>query len=230
MMFPDPEQAPESTIDALIDRRSAMGTLGLAGMGLMLSSGLSLAAPTKAAAPRVTVPTSTRPAVQPVRRPAVAFAPVQDIPDEWRAMNGRAAAEYLRYLQGLNLRRVSPTQVISAHAKKKGDVWNTIPPKAWWNRMGYVLRVVERVAMEMNVNEVEVVSAYRAPSYNARCAGARTGSWHQANVAADVKFPVRASQVTATARHLRDLGLFKGGVGGYWNFTHIDARGQNINW
>jgi uncharacterized protein YcbK (DUF882 family) len=90
--------------------------------------------------------------------------------------------------------------------------------------------VVERIAMEMNVNQVEVVSAYRAPAYNARCAGARTGSWHQANVAVDVKFPVRASQVTSTARHLRDLGLFKGGVGGYWNFTHIDARGQNINW
>ena len=127
-------------------------------------------------------------------------------------------------------RRISPSQVVEAHAKKKGTVWNSIPPKAWWNRMGYVLRVVERVAMEMNVNEVEVISAFRTLSYNTLCPGARTGSWHQANVAADVKFPVRASKVTSTARHLRDLGLFKGGVGGYWNFTHIDARGQNINW
>ncbi|MCU0749790.1 MAG: D-Ala-D-Ala carboxypeptidase family metallohydrolase [Akkermansiaceae bacterium] len=229
MISSDSEQTPESAIDSLIDRRSAMGTLGLAGMGMLLSTDFSLAAPSKAA-PKVTVPTSSRPAVQPVQRPAMAFAPVNEIPDEWRTLHGRAAAEYLRYLQGLNLRRVSPHQVIATHAKKKGDVWNSIPPKAWWNRMGYVLRVVERVAMEMNVNQVEVVSAYRSPAYNARCAGARTGSWHQANVAADVKFPVRASQVTATARQLRDLGLFKGGVGGYWNFTHIDARGQNINW
>ena len=229
MIFPDSEQAPEAAIDSLIDRRSAMGTLGLAGMGMLLAADFSSAAPTKAA-PKVTVPTSTRPAAQPVQRPAMAFAPVNDIPDEWRTLHGRAAGEYLRYLQGLKLRRISPAQVISAHAKKKGDVWNSIPPKAWWNRMGYVLRVVERIAMEMNVNQVEVVSAYRAPAYNARCAGARTGSWHQANVAVDVKFPVRASQVTSTARHLRDLGLFKGGVGGYWNFTHIDARGQNINW
>jgi hypothetical protein len=45
-----------------------------------------------------------------------------------------------------------------------------------------------------------------------------------------VKFPVRASKVTAMARELRNLGLFKGGVGGYWNFTHIDARGTNVNW
>jgi len=41
---------------------------------------------------------------------------------------------------------------------------------------------------------------------------------------------VRASLVTSTARNLRDRGLFKGGVGGYWNFTHIDTRGENMNW
>jgi uncharacterized protein YcbK (DUF882 family) len=127
------------------------------------------------------------------------------------------------------MKRVNPEQVIAAHAKEKGGVWNSLPPKQWWNRMGYVLRVVDRIALEMGVNQVEVISAYRSPGYNARCGG-RTGSWHQANIAADVKFPVRASQVTKTARELRDLGLFKGGVGGYWNFTHIDARGQNINW
>ena len=214
-----------------MDRRNLLGTLGLTGLGLLATSGFSLASPGKAtSSPRVSVPTSSRQGSQVVPRTAVSYAAVQDIPDEWRATQGRAAAEYLRYLQSLNLRRVSPSQVVATHAKKKGDVWNSIPPKVWWPRMGYVLRVVERVAMEMNVNQVEVISAYRSPSYNARCAGARRGSWHQANVAADVKFPVRASQVTATARQLRDLGLFKGGVGGYWNFTHIDARGQNINW
>ena len=153
-----------------------------------------------------------------------------DIPDEWRAMYGRSAADYLRYLQSLKLRRVSAEQVLASHAKSKGGVWNSVPPKQWWKRMGYTLRVVERIAQELNVGDVEVISAYRSPAYNARCSGARTGSWHQANVAVDVKFPVRASTVTATARELRDLGLFRGGVGGYWNFTHIDARGQNVNW
>ena len=94
----------------------------------------------------------------------------------------------------------------------------------------YATAMKDRIAREMNVNQVEVISAYRAPAYNARCPGAKSGSWHQANVAADVKFPVRASLVTATARELRNLGLFRGGVGGYWDFTHIDARGNNIDW
>ena len=26
------------------------------------------------------------------------------------------------------------------------------------------------------------------------------------------------------------VGLLLGGVGGYWDFTHIDCRGHNINW
>jgi len=59
---------------------------------------------------------------------------------------------------------------------------------------------------------------------------ARRGSWHQANVALDVKFPVRASHVAAVARGLRSRGHFRGGVGRYSSFTHIDTRGRNVDW
>jgi hypothetical protein len=153
-----------------------------------------------------------------------------DLPQEWLERHGKYATEYFRYLTALKLKRVDPAQVLESHAKEKGGVWNSIPPKTSWRRMAYTLRVAERVAQEMNVSEVEIISAYRSPDYNARCRGARTHSWHQQNIAVDVKFPMRASKVTAMARQLRDEGLFRGGVGGYWNFTHIDARGQNINW
>jgi hypothetical protein len=208
-----------------IYRRNVLSTLGLTGIGLLATSATSSAFTSKKEIPKVTVQTASSTGPQLVHR----FSPLPDLPGEWSAHNG-AAAEYLRYLTSLNLQRVDPKQVIAAHAKAKGSTWNSLPPKQWWNRMGYVLKVVNRVAREMNVDSVEIISAYRSPAYNARCAGAKAGSWHQANVAVDVKFPDRASKVTATARQLRDLGLFKGGVGGYWNFTHIDARGQNVNW
>lgn len=223
MRFPELFETTESQ---LIDRRGVLGTLGLAGLGVLATSAVSNAAPADKAGPKVSVPVSSGGSAA----TAVRYNSVPDLPEEWAARNGAAAAAYLRYLNGLKLQRICPSQVVEAHAKQKGSVWNSIPPKAWWNRMGYVLKVVDRIAREMNVNEVEVISAYRAPAYNAHCAGARSGSWHQANVAADVKFPVAAPKVTKMARELRDLGLFKGGVGGYWNFTHIDARGQNINW
>ena len=152
------------------------------------------------------------------------------LPEEWVQAQGAAVREYTHYLSRLNLKVISPAQVVEIHAKRRGNIWNTLPPKAWWNRMGYTLRVVDRIALEMNIRQVEVISAYRSPTYNSRCEGAKSGSWHQANAAVDVKFPALASQVTAAARQLRDRGLFKGGVGGYWGFTHIDTRGENINW
>ena len=188
-----------------IDRRDALRTVGLTGAGLLASSGICSAFSSGSGLGSL------------------------DLPDQWLERNG-SAERYYRYLSSLKLKRVDAAQVIDSHAKKRGRVWNGLPPRQWWKRMGYVLKVVERIAMEMNVSEVEVVSAYRNPAYNARCRGAKSGSWHQENVAVDIKFPVRPSKVTATARQLRDLGLFRGGVGGYRNFTHIDARGRNVNW
>lgn len=228
MIFPDALQFPEATENQSIHRRGVLATLGLAGLGMLASTGSANAASpgSSHAVPKINVPTSSGN----TSRPAIQYSTVSGLPEEWSARHGAQAASYLRYLHSLKLQRVCPSQVLESHAKEKGGVWNTIPPKAWWNRMGYVLKVVDRIAREMNVNQVEIISAYRAPAYNAHCAGARAGSWHQANVAADVKFPVAASKVTSTARELRDLGLFRGGVGGYWNFTHIDARGQNVNW
>ena len=183
------------------------------------------------AAPKVKVPTvaSTSSAGLPAMRYTPGRSPLASVSRDWARDNGQRANEYLRYLKGLRLRKVNPEQVIASHAKQRGDVWNTLPPKQWWNRMGYVLRVVDRIALEMNLDHVEVISAYRSPSYNSR-SGGRTRSWHQANVAADIRTPVGSHKFTKVSRQLRDEGLFRGGVGGYRNFTHIDARGQNINW
>jgi hypothetical protein len=217
---------PEKTHPAsATDRRKVIGTLGLASLGMLVSSN-SASAFTGGAAPKVTVNTQTRPTTARAQQ-ALNFS---DLPEEWVHREAALLPEYSRYLSRLNLKSICSKQVIEAHAKSKGPIWNSLPPKQWWTRMGYTLRVADRIALEMNVKEVEIISAYRSPAYNANCEGAKARSWHQANVAVDVKFPVRASLVTSTARSLRTRGLFKGGVGGYWNFTHIDSRGENMDW
>lgn len=230
MQFPDSladSQAdsldPASAFPGGQSRRRILSGLGLVGLGWAGSSGIAAAA-TAGAAPRVNVQTRSTPAAPGER------IDLRDLPPEWARHQGDLLPGYARYLWGLGLKRISPAQVISAHAKCKSTTWNILPPKQWWTRMGYTLRVADRIAEEMNVNEVEVVSGYRCPAYNAHCEGAKVGSWHQANVAVDIKFPIRASKVTATARNLRDRGLFRGGVGGYDDFTHIDTRGLNVNW
>lgn len=211
---------------ARMHRRHVIRGLGLVGVGLVASAGDAFAAP------KVTVQTASQGAAG--GTPALAYrptrrSPLADVSRDWAQENGQLANQYLRYLSGLRLRLVNPEQVIAAHAKERGEVWNSLPPKQWWNRMGYVLRVVDRIALEMNLDEVQVVSAYRNPAYNSKCGG-RSRSWHQANVAADIKTPVSAYKFTKVSRQLREEGLFRGGVGGYWGFTHIDARGENVNW
>ncbi len=223
-----PNTTPSSE-ETTIERRRVLGGLGLAGLGLLASSASANAftsLKSAASTPKVTVATQAREIVHPENE----RINLTDLPADWARNQGSLLTEYTGYLWKLKLQHISPAQVIMAHAKSKGSIWNTLPPKTWWTRMGYTLRVADRIAMEMNVNEVEVISAYRCPAYNAHCDGAKSGSWHQANVAVDLKFPVSPAKVTAAARNLRDRGLFKGGVGGYWNFTHVDTRGENINW
>lgn len=231
MLFPNEATTTTSLESLPTGRRRVIGTLGLAGLGLVATSVSGNAATFQeknGGAPRVNVQTNSRtapPLVHPGGR-----IDLTELPPEWAHSQGSVLPEYTRYLSNLKLQNISVAQVIEAHAKSKGSVWNILPPKVWWARMGYTLRVADRIAMEMGVRQVEIVSAYRCPAYNAHCEGAKAGSWHQANVAVDVKFSVAASQVTKTARELRDLGLFRGGVGGYADFTHIDSRGQNVNW
>ena len=215
----------------LLKRRGVIGSMGFVGLGLLATSTPASAFlfQKKSNTPKIVV-------VKGKGNDAIKAAGVKtdicidSLPDEWVERHGSLITDYDRYLASLNLKRLSAHQVVEAHAKCRNGVWNTLPPKQWWTRMGYTLRVIDRVAVELDMPVKEVVSAYRCPAYNARCPGAKKGSWHQANVAVDVQFPVRPSMVTAAARSLRDRGLFKGGIGSYPTFTHIDTRGTNTNW
>ena len=195
-----------------MERRRILGGLGMTGLGCLFAS-----VPSSASAEEV------------VLRLGGKDEEIH-LPEEWVRRN-RYASVYQRYIRSLKLKSIDPMQVIAAHAKERGGVWNSLPPRDTWRRMGYVLKVVDRIAREMNCKDVEIVSAYRSNAYNARCYGAKKGSWHKENVAVDVSFAdARPNQVTSAARDLRKLGLFRGGVGGYRNFTHVDARGYNADW
>jgi Peptidase M15 len=209
-------QSTSETPSVLTKRRHVLSTIGLGTLGILASS-------TKASAGILGFGNSVRPAVM----QNFSYA---GLPEEWVARQGALLPAYVRYLQRVNLRYMTVQQVIDAHAKSHGSVWNNLPPQRLWPLAVPTLRAVDRVAMSLNQPVQEIISVYRCPVYNARCPGAKSGSWHQANVAMDVRFSTRASLVANTARDLRSRGLFKGGVGHYSDFTHIDTRGQNIDW
>ncbi|MCU0796400.1 MAG: D-Ala-D-Ala carboxypeptidase family metallohydrolase [Akkermansiaceae bacterium] len=151
------------------------------------------------------------------------------LPGEWIARETELKG-YADFLASLKLRNITPRMVIEAHAKRRGNVWNTLPPKRMWRNIAPTLRAIDLVSTEVGQPVKELISIYRSPAYNARCFGARRGSWHQTNVAVDVSFPVAASVIAQAARDLRSKGHFSGGIGRYGSFTHIDTRGQNIDW
>ncbi|MCW1921479.1 D-Ala-D-Ala carboxypeptidase family metallohydrolase [Luteolibacter arcticus] len=214
-MLIDPSRG-ESAHIPLQSRRGALGTLGAGALALLGTTGSASAFFSKK--PKITIVT------------AASTVDLSGLPAEWVARQGRELKAYSDFLASLRLQRLTPRQVIEAHAKQRGSVWNALPPRAYWRQMVPTLRVIDRVAIQLGQPVKEIVSAYRAPAYNSRCPGAKSGSYHQANVAIDVQFPVATSTVAQTARTLRSSGLFRGGVGRYSTFTHIDTRGQNVDW
>jgi hypothetical protein len=195
---------------SLYTRRHALGVMGMATAAMLGSSSQASAFL--------------------FRKPANPTVNLNELPENWVEMQRSSLNSYIDYLGNLNLEKITVQQVISAHAKQKGSVWNTLPPKSIWKNVSAALKSIDRIGKEMNMPVKEIVSVYRNPAYNARCPGAKSSSWHQSNVAVDVTFPTHASVVTRTARSMRNCGLFRGGVGGYGGFTHIDTRGQNIDW
>jgi hypothetical protein len=222
---------PPFSSESFASRRQVIGTLGLVITAFCASAGSASAMWKWGSNDDVpVVKVKTIPSDARVGKGSVPSQQVGGFPEEWVRLQGRNLKNYTNYLNSLKLRNISAQDVIAAHAKERGSVWNMLPPREWWTRMGYTLRVVDRISSEMQTPVKEIVSAYRSPAYNARCGGARRKSWHQANVAVDVQFDTSARKVTSATRSLRDRGLFKGGVGSYSSFTHIDTRGTNVNW
>lgn len=215
-MLIDPFRAESAPSSMLQSRRGALGTLGAGALALLGTAGNASAFFSRK--PKITIVTAKSP------------VDLNGLPEEWVARQGGNLKAYADFLASLRLQRLTPRQVIAAHAKRRGSVWNSLPPREMWKQMAPTLKVVDRLSLQLGQPVAEVVSAYRSPAYNARCAGASRGSYHQVNVAVDVKFPVRASTVAQTARALRSKGHFRGGVGRYPTFTHIDTRGQNVDW
>lgn len=207
-----PSFSREGEFDALQwNRRKWLGMAGLGLGGVVLGGGSTVEA--------ASGNSGVRPSAEPIQ-----------ISPEWLEREGSAVRSYALYLASIRLRSMNVGQLIAAHAKQRGTIWNTLPPRNAWPAIVSTLRVVDTVAAYLRMPVREVVSVYRAPSYNARCEGARSGSWHTRNVAVDIKMAASPSVVAGVARALRARGLFRGGVGSYGSFVHIDTRGENIDW
>ncbi|GAA5483246.1 YcbK family protein [Haloferula sargassicola] len=137
---------------------------------------------------------------------------------------------YASYLGGLGLRHIRPHEVINAHHRTRCGVPNHLPPRELWERLGPTLKVADEMRERLGVPLRVIASVYRSPAYNAQCPGAATRSQHIENRALDLIFDTSPEHVARMAKHLRAEGFFRGGVGLYPSFVHVDTRGYNATW
>ena len=107
---------------------------------------------------------------------------------------------------------------------------NELPPRKLWEKLAPTLRVADELRERLGVPLQKITSAYRAPHYNIKIPGAAPNSYHTRNQALDLVFGCSASEAIAVAQELRRERFFRGGIGIYPYFIHIDTRGYNATW
>jgi len=104
---------------------------------------------------------------------------------------------------------------------------NTEPPKELWNNMWKTIEVADKARHKLG-KPLKIASAYRSPKYN-KAVGGAPKSHHVRFNALDLRTssPVTLHKIL---KEMRARGEFKGGIGLYKTFVHLDTRGTNADW
>ncbi|MGA0614922.1 caspase family protein [Paracoccus sp. KR1-242] len=106
---------------------------------------------------------------------------------------------------------------------------NSAPPEQLWPNILPTAQVLDQLRARLGV-PVTINSAYRNAAYN-QAIGGEPHSWHMQFRACDISADgASARKVADTLSEMRGEGLFRGGIGRYAGFTHVDTRGVNADW
>ena len=140
------------------------------------------------------------------------------------------AEAYAEFINSLGLRYITAAEVIRPHWSDINGVRNELPPRELWTMLPPALRLADEMRARLGVPLLKITSAYRSPRYNRMVAGSASRSYHMRNQALDLVFACSARKATAVAVQLRREGKFRGGIGQYSTFVHLDTRGFNASW
>lgn len=136
---------------------------------------------------------------------------------------------------GLGLRHFSPDEFLvkgGSHGNPDSAAFglNTDPPRSLWENILPTARVLDELRARIG-SPLTLSSVYRSPAYNRVIAGA-SQSQHMEFKACDFVAHGRGSPAdwASMLRAMRQEGLFRGGIGIYPSFVHVDTRGSNADW
>ena len=109
---------------------------------------------------------------------------------------------------------------------------NALPPKTLWTNLSKTAVVLDELRERLGAS-IRLNSIYRNEAYNGCLSGAAAESQHKSMraadfTAADGRGPAHWRSVLLKMRD--DESLFKGGIGIYNTFVHVDTRGTNADW
>jgi hypothetical protein len=139
-------------------------------------------------------------------------------------------SDYTAFLTSLDLRHLSPDEIINPHRGIVNGVANSLPPRELWEQLAPTLKVADEIRERLALPLCRITSAFRAPEYNAVIPGAVRHSYHTRNVALDLVYYCAPRTAYNMAVTLRQEGFFRGGIGLYPTFIHLDTRGYAATW
>lgn len=144
-----------------------------------------------------------------------------------------------RYIDALDLRHFRGAELTPYWSRSRKGGANACPPPELWPNIVETLVVLDALR-EWFGSPIRITSSYRSPAYNAAVGGARFSQHLQFNA---VDFQSRRVSPAALAQRLRGWRgrhfynpvtkrpfVFKGGIGRYATFVHLDTRGHNADW
>jgi N-acetylmuramoyl-L-alanine amidase len=140
---------------------------------------------------------------------------------------------FRNFVATLGLRHFSASELLfMGNSNASGSCMgkNSFPPATLWPRIANTAKMLDEIRERLGAS-CRILSAYRSPAYNT-CIGGESASLHMQFNAIDFHCVTGSSaQWHAVAKAVRASKVaFKGGIGLYSSFVHIDTRGTNANW
>lgn len=134
------------------------------------------------------------------------------------------------FFESLDIQHFSADEFTSYFNVHRRGVTNSEPPPELWHNIVPTLRVVDALRRHYG-RPITILSSYRSPEYNRAIGDAAPRSYHMQFRALDIAVSgITPRQVFVLLSNWRDAGKFKGGLGIYNTFVHIDTRGTNATW
>ena len=137
---------------------------------------------------------------------------------------------YGEFITALRLRHFKAWELTSYADRVSGGVKNSEPPASLWENIVVPLWCLDCLRESLG-RPITIVSTFRSVRYNATLNGAVSNSQHLRNCAIDFKVKgMRPATAFDRLRVMRDAKIFRGGLGLYPTFVHIDNRGRCATW